>query len=102
MKWLRDRRLPFEERPIREAPPSLLELQTMLASYEGNLKRIFNTAGRDYRELNLGEKLATMSVSDALALLGSNGNLVKRPFLVGPGVALAGFDEASWTVALAK
>ncbi|HXA13952.1 MAG TPA: arsenate reductase family protein [Opitutaceae bacterium] len=100
VKWLRDKGLAFEERPIRETPPSRPELQAMLAACGGNLKRIINTSGRDYRELKLGEKLAAMSVSDALALLVGNGNLVKRPFLLGPGVALVGFDEAAWTVAL--
>jgi arsenate reductase len=43
-----------------------------------------------------------MGVSEALALLSKNGNLVKRPFLLGPGVGLVGFDEGTWSKALRK
>ena len=40
------------------------------------------------------------SVPEALGLLAKNGNLVKRPFLLGRNVGLAGFDEATWKTAL--
>jgi arsenate reductase len=100
VKWLRARKLAFEERPIRETPPSVAELQTMLAAQGGELKRLCNTSGRDYRELELGEKLPSMSSSEVLGLLSRNGNLVKRPFLLGAGVALVGFDDVSWRGAL--
>jgi len=35
-------------------------------------------------------------------LLARNGNLVKRPFLIGSGVGLVGFDEAEWAKILVK
>jgi arsenate reductase len=60
------------------------------------LRRLFNVSGRDYRELRLGERLDKMTTGEALDLLASNGNLVKRPFLLGPGVATVGFDEVEW------
>ncbi len=41
-----------------------------------------------------------MSETAALALLAGNGNLVKRPFVVGGGVTLVGFDEVAWTKTL--
>ncbi len=41
-----------------------------------------------------------MPEADALELLASNGNLVKRPFALGDGVALVGFDERAWRTAL--
>ena len=40
--------------------------------------------------------------AEQLALLAVNGSLVKRPFLVGAGVALVGFDEKKWAAALAQ
>jgi arsenate reductase len=100
VRWLRARGLAFEERPIRETPPSVTELRTMLAARGGELRRLFNTAGRDYRELGLGAQLGSMTADAALTLLASRGNLVKRPFALGPGVALVGFDEAAWAAAL--
>lgn len=95
-KWLRERGVPFEERAIRETPPSLAELRRMLAARGGEIRRLFNTSGTDYRAQGLGEKLPALSEAEALALLAGNGNLVKRPFALGDGVALTGFDEATW------
>ena len=99
-KWLAAQGIDFDERPIRETAPSLAELRTMLAARGGDLRRLCNTSGRDYRELKLGDKLPAMSPAAALELLRSNGNLVKRPFLIGEGVALAGFDETIWRATL--
>jgi arsenate reductase len=102
VKWLRAHDLEFDERPIRETPPSPAELKAMLAAQGGELRRLFNTSGKDYREQKLGEKLPSLSPAAALGLLAGNGNLVKRPFLLGTGVALTGFDEPAWSVALLK
>lgn len=96
VKWLRAHRLDFAEIPIRETPPSPAELRTMLAAQGGELRRLCNTSGRDYREQKLGAKLPALGETAALALLAGNGNLVKRPFLLGGGVALVGFDEKTW------
>lgn len=97
VKWLRAHDLRFVEKPIRETPPTRPELLAMLAAQGGELRRLFNTSGRDYRELKLGEKLPGLSEDEVLGLLARNGNLVKRPFLLGPGAGLVGFDEESWT-----
>lgn len=101
-KWLRAEGVNFVEKPIRETPPTLAELRTMLAAYSGELRRLFNTSGRDYREQKLGEKVPSLAPEAALKLLAGNGNLVKRPFAIGTGVALVGFDSAAWQAALRK
>ena len=100
-QWLRARGLAFSERPIRETPPSPAELRAVLAARGGDLRRLCNTSGRDYRDLQLGNRLPGMSETEVLRLLAGNGNLIKRPFLIGPGVALAGFNEDEWRAALA-
>lgn len=104
VKWLRAEGLEFVEKPIRETPPSLAELKAMLAAQGGELRKLFNTSGLDYRAQGLGAKLPTMTEAAALTLLAGNGNLVKRPFLWRPpdGVGLVGFDEARWRAALLK
>jgi len=103
IKWLKARGVKFTEHAIRETPPSAAELTAMLHAHGGNLRRIFNTSGMDYRALGLAEKLPAMSPADALALLTSNGMLVKRPFAldVKAGVFLTGYREAEWAKALA-
>ena len=102
VKWLRAHDLAFAEHAIRETPPPLAELRAMLAAHGGDLRRLFNTSGRDYREQKLGEKLPGLAPAAALALLAGNGNLVKRPFLIGAGVAFTGFDEVVWAAALLR
>jgi arsenate reductase len=96
VKWLCARGVAFEERAIREAPPTVKELRAMLAAHGGEVRKLFNIAGRDYREQKLGEKLPALSETAALTLLAGNGNLVKRPFAIGEGVAQVGFDAAAW------
>ncbi|MBL9160887.1 MAG: arsenate reductase family protein [Verrucomicrobiales bacterium] len=96
VKWLKVRAIPFTEVPIREQPPTKAELRRMLAIVGGDLKRLFNTSGGDYRELKLGEKLGGMTEAEAIDLLAGNGNLVKRPFLLAEKGGLVGFKEAEW------
>ena len=101
-KWLRAHKVAFEERAIRETPPTLPELRTVLAAHDGEIRRLFNTSGLEYRAQQLAEKFPTLSEPAALALLAGNGSLVKRPFVVGAGVALVGFNETKWAAALGK
>lgn len=81
-KDLQERGVSFEEIAIRETPPTKAELQKMLAAYGGNIKKLFNTSGGDYRAMQLGQRLPSMDEAEALDLLAANGNLVKRPFMI--------------------
>lgn len=99
-RWLRTHHVAFTEKPIRETPPSLVELRAMLRHQGGELRRLFNTAGRDYRDLGMSEKLPRMGEAEALALLAHNGSLVKRPFLLGNNFGLLGFAPAVWNQAM--
>ncbi len=69
----------------------------MLGHLGGDLRRLFNTSGLDYKALNMKERLPTLSEEDALALLASNGNLVKRPFALGKTTGIVGFKPEEWT-----
>jgi len=97
-KWLKEQGVEFEELAIRETPPSVAELKQMLAA-KGALKPLFNTSGMDYRGLGMKDKLPTLSEDEALEMLAGNGNLIKRPFVLGDGVAFVGFKEAEWAEA---
>lgn len=99
-KWLTQNQIPFQEIAIREQPPSLADLKRALASLDGDIRRLFNTSGQDYRNLNLKEKLPTLSTAQALDLLANNGNLIKRPFLISKSKTLVGFQPETWTKAL--
>lgn len=100
VKWLDAAGIAYQEKPIRETPPTKAELKRMLAAQEGNLKKLFNTSGGDYREMKLGPKLETMPAAEAFELLNANGNLVKRPFALTGDIGLVGFKEDVWSAAL--
>ncbi len=96
IQWLRAHNVAFEGRPIIERPPSPAELRRMLALQRGELRRLFNTSGLEYRAQGLAARLPTLGEADALTLLAGNGRLVKRPFVLGPDFGLVGFDAAKW------
>ena len=95
IKWLEENGIEHKSAPIRETPPSIKELKQAL-KHLGELKKLFNTSGMDYRALNMKEKLPGMTEAEALKLLSSNGNLIKRPLVIGKDFALAGFKAAQW------
>jgi arsenate reductase len=96
LKWLTERGVPHEVKAIRETPPTVAELKAALVVFGGDLRPLFNTSGGDYRELGLKDKLPAMTADQAVAMLSKNGNLVKRPFVIGDGVLLVGFKEGEW------
>ena len=97
IKFLEQHGCDFKSINIVEQPPTKTELRAMLASYEGNIKKLFNTSGLQYRELNMKEKLPQMSSAELIDLLATNGKLIKRPFLLNTAKnGIVGFKEADW------
>ncbi len=99
-KWLEAHEIAFEERHIVEQNPNADELKTWQAASGLPLRRFFNTSGMKYRELNLKDKLPDMTEDEQLALLATDGMLVKRPLLILGDRVLVGFKEAEWAQAL--
>ncbi len=99
-KWMEARGTAFELRHIKEVPPTAAELKDWHGRSGLPLKKFFNTSGLKYKELGLKDKLPDMTEEDQLALLASDGMLVKRPILVGDGFVLVGFREEEWSAAL--
>jgi len=96
VKWLDEHGVAHRSKAIRETPPSPAELEAALKLLGGDIRKLFNTSGMDYRALGLKDKLPTMSEAQCIDLLSRNGNLVKRPFVIGKGAALAGFKPEIW------
>ena len=101
-KWLDDHQVGYTLRDIKLANPSREELSLWHSRSSLPLKKFFNTSGLQYKALNLKDRLPAMSEVEQLALLASDGMLVKRPLLVGEGVILVGFREEAWAQALRK
>ena len=99
LNWLDLNDLKYTKIPIRDNPPSKTALKKMLKAKNGELKKLFNTSSKDYRDPAVKDRLPDLSVDQALDLLASRGNLIKRPFLLSEEVALIGFKEEEWLAA---
>ena len=95
-KWLDDNKIQYEFRDIKLNNPTLNELTEWYKKSGLPLKNFFNTSGLLYKSLDLKNKLPTMSEDEMLALLASDGMLVKRPLLVGDDFVLVSFKEDEW------
>lgn len=95
-KWLEENHIAYTERHIVENNPSYDELKEWHEKSGLPLKKFFNTSGLLYKELQLKDKLPTMSEEEQLQLLASNGMLVKRPLIVDEELVLTGFKETEW------
>ena len=95
-KWLDAHQISYTDRHIVEENPTYEELKDWYERSGLPLKKFFNTSGMVYKELQLKDKLPTMSEEEQLKLLATNGMLVKRPLVVKENVILTGFKEAEW------
>ena len=96
LKWLVEKGIEHEVLDIKENHPNEDLLRKYYAMSGLPLKRFFNTSGIQYREMGLSKKLADMSEEEQIALLATDGMLVKRPLLVAEDKVLVGFKEAEW------
>ena len=100
--WLQSKGLEFTTRHIKEENPTAEELSGWQEKSGLELKKFFNTSGLVYKDLGLKDKLPTMPREEQLALLASNGMLVKRPIVVTEDAVLVGFKEKDWEKLLQK
>ena len=94
--WLDERGISYELRDIKTDNPTAEELTLWYRKSGLPLKKFFNTSGLQYKALGLKDKLPDMSEAEQLALLATDGMLVKRPLLVGDSFVLTGFRAAEW------
>ena len=94
--WLDQRGISYDLRDIKLNNPTAEELTAWYQKSGLPLKKFFNTSGLQYKALGLKDKLPEMSEADQLALLATDGMLVKRPLLVGEDFVLTGFRPVEW------
>lgn len=95
-KWLTENQVEFTNRLIVDESPTVEELKKWIPMSGLPVKKFFNTSGLVYKELQLKDKLPLMSEEEQIALLATNGKLVKRPLIVTDNFVLVGFKAEEW------
>ena len=95
-KWLDENNIEYEFRNIKIENPSVEELTAWYKLSGLPLRKFFNTSGLLYKSMELKTKLPSMTDEEMLALLATDGMLVKRPLAIGEDFVLVGFKEAEW------
>lgn len=98
--WLDDHGIAYDLRDIKLNNPTAEELTLWYRKSGLPLKKFFNTSGLQYKALGLKDKLPAMSEEEQIALLATDGMLVKRPLLIGEEFVLTGFRPREWEAAL--
>lgn len=94
--WLDEKGIAYDFRDIKLENPTAEELARWWKRSGLPLKKFFNTSGLQYKALGLKDKLPAMSEDEQLALLATDGMLVKRPLLIGEDFVLTGFRLKEW------
>lgn len=95
-KFLDVNHIEYTLRDIKEDRLNKDELTAIIKRSELPIKKFFNTSGLLYKEMQLKDKLATMSEEEQIELLASNGMLVKRPLFIDDTHVLVGFKEDTY------
>ena len=98
--WLDEKGIAYDFRDIKLENPTAEELTRWWKLSGLPLKKFFNTSGLQYKALGLKDKLPEMTEEEQLALLATDGMLVKRPLLIGEDFVLTGFRQAEWEAKL--
>lgn len=96
LNFLDSNEVDYESVDIVTHPPKKKELEEVLTRSGLPVKKLFNTSGQSYRDGGFGQRLQSMSESDALDALAADGKLIKRPLVVGSDYALVGFEEKAY------
>ena len=95
-EWLEQNGIEYEIRDIKSDNPTYNELKGWYEKSGLPLKKFFNTSGMLYRSMELKDKLPDMSEDEQLALLASDGMIVKRPIATDGDTVLVGFNADKW------
>ncbi|MEO4054394.1 arsenate reductase family protein [Solibacillus sp. CAU 1738] len=95
-KWLDENGIAYELTHIVEQTPTKEQLRQFYDISGLPLKSFFNTSGMKYKELGLKDKLPNMTEDEQLALLASDGMLIKRPIVTDGKKITLGFKESDF------
>jgi arsenate reductase len=96
LKSLRAKGYKLQMIELFESPPTAKQLKGWMEASGLPIQRFFNVSGEVYRDMQLKDKLPSMSEDEKLTLLASNGRLIKRPIAFDENKVTVGFKEAEY------
>lgn len=93
VKWLQARGYALESHNLWEEAPSIEQLKEWIPLSGLPIQRWFNVSGEVYREMGLKDVLPGLSEDEKIALLSSNGRLIKRPIVTDGTKVTVGYKE---------
>ena len=95
-KWLDQNNINYQLIDIIKETPSKKFLELALIQFSLDIKKIFNTRGRNFKSLNIN--FQDLSKKKIVELLSNDGKLIKRPFLIiNEKKLILGFNESEYT-----
>ncbi|WP_414839720.1 Spx/MgsR family RNA polymerase-binding regulatory protein [Carnobacterium sp. TMP28] len=92
-KWLEDNAVEYQTIDMIAQPPSKEQLMVWMKASDLPVSRFFNGKGNRYRDLNLKDRVSTMTMEEAAELLSTDGMLIKRPLVSDGSKITLGFIE---------
>ena len=95
-KWLDQNNIDYEFIDIVKETPSKEFLELALIQFSLDIKKIFNTRGKNFKSKNID--ILELPKKKIIELLSSDGKLIKRPFLIiNESKLILGFNESEYT-----
>lgn len=102
LKSLKAKGLDIQMVDLFETPPTAEQLQHLVELSGLAIKTFFNVQGDVYKELNLKDKIDTLTDEEKLQLLSTNGRLIKRPIVTNGSQVTVGFKEIEYATIWGK
>ena len=80
LKWLDQNNINYQFIDIVKEPPSKKFLELALMQFSLDIKKIFNTRGKNFKLID--SNILELTKQEIIELLLKDGKLIKRPFLI--------------------
>ena len=95
-KWLDQNNIHYTFIDISKETPSKQFLELALIQFSLDIKKIFNTRGKNFKSKNID--ILELPKKKIIELLSNDGKLIKRPFLIiNESKLILGFNESEYT-----
>ena len=95
-KWLDQNNINYTFIDIVKETPSKQFLELALIQFSLDIKKIFNTRGKNFKSKNID--ILGLPKKKIIELLSNDGKLIKRPFLIiNESKLILGFNESEYT-----